>query len=95
MNWIWLSKQRGDALASPLCLSGLDVLLILHADHEQNCSANAMRSVARSEADPYSAAARATAALFGPLDGGANQQVLHMLRQIGSNWRTTFSSSGS
>ena len=63
---------------------GLDVLFILHADHEQNCSANAMRSVGSSQVDPYSAVAAATAALYGPLHGGANEAVLRMLREIGS-----------
>jgi len=62
----------------------LDVLFILHADHEQNCSANAMRNVGSSHVDPYSAAAAATAALYGPLHGGANEQVLRMLMEIGS-----------
>ncbi|MBI2073278.1 MAG: citrate synthase [Gemmatimonadetes bacterium] len=62
----------------------LDVLFILHADHEQNCSANAMRSVGSSEVDPYSAMAAAAAALYGPLHGGANEQVLRMLGEIGS-----------
>jgi citrate synthase len=69
---------------NPVLERALDVLFILHADHEQNCSANAMRSVGSSEADPYVAAAGATAALYGPLHGGANEQVLRMLRQIGS-----------
>jgi citrate synthase len=68
----------------PVLEHALDVLFILHADHEQNCSANAMRSVASSDADPYSAAAAAAAALYGPLHGGANEQVLKMLREIGS-----------
>ncbi len=62
----------------------LDVLFVLHADHEQNCSANAMRSVGSSEVDPYSAMAAAAAALYGPLHGGANEQVLRMLREIGN-----------
>ena len=62
----------------------LDVLFILHADHEQNCSTNAMRAVGSSRVDPYSAAAAAVAALYGPLHGGANEQVLRMLREIGS-----------
>ena len=62
----------------------LDVLFILHADHEQNCSANVMRAIGSAHADPYSAAAGATAALYGPLHGGANEQVLNMLREIGS-----------
>jgi citrate synthase len=60
------------------------VLFILHADHEQNCSTNAMRSVGSSLVDPYSAAAAAVAALYGPLHGGANEQVLRMLTEIGS-----------
>ena len=63
---------------------GLDVLFILHADHEQNCSANAMRSVGSSHVDPYSAVAAACAALYGPLHGGANEAVLRMLREIGT-----------
>jgi citrate synthase len=62
----------------------LDVLFILHADHEQNCSTNAMRSVGSSHTDPYSATAAAAAALYGPLHGGANEEVLRMLMQIGS-----------
>jgi citrate synthase len=62
----------------------LEVLFILHADHEQNCSANAMRSVGSSHPDPYVAIAAATSALYGPLHGGANEAVLRMLRQIGS-----------
>jgi citrate synthase len=62
----------------------LDVLFILHADHEQNCSANVMRSVGSSRADPYVAVAGAAAALYGPLHGGANEAVLRMLREIGS-----------
>jgi len=62
----------------------LDVLFILHADHEQNCSASAMRGVGSSHVDPFSAIAAATAALYGPLHGGANEEVLHMLNEIGS-----------
>jgi citrate synthase len=68
----------------PVLEHAIDVLFILHADHEQNCSTNAMRSVASSQVDPYSAAAAAAAALYGPLHGGANEQVLNMLREIGS-----------
>ena len=68
----------------PVLERALDVLFILHADHEQNCSTNAMRGVASSQVDPYSAAAAAAAALYGPLHGGANEQVLKMLREIGS-----------
>lgn len=68
----------------PVLERALDVLFILHADHEQNCSTNAMRSVASSEVDPYSAMAGAIAALYGPLHGGANEAVLRMLTEIGS-----------
>ena len=62
----------------------LDILFILHADHEQNCSSTAMRGVGSSHVDPYSAIAAATAALYGPLHGGANEAVLRMLLEIGS-----------
>jgi citrate synthase len=62
----------------------LDVLFILHADHEQNCSTNAVRSVGSSQVDPYSATAAGIAALYGPLHGGANEAVLRMLKRIGS-----------
>jgi citrate synthase len=69
---------------NPTLERALDVLFILHADHEQNCSANAMRVIGSAHADPYSAMAGAAAALYGPLHGGANEQVLRMLREIGS-----------
>ena len=69
---------------NPSLERALDVLFILHADHEQNCSANAMRSVGSSHVDPYCATAAATAALYGPLHGGANEQVIRMLMEIGS-----------
>jgi citrate synthase len=69
---------------NPTLEHALDVLFILHADHEQNCSANAMRCVGSSHVDPYSACAAATAALYGPLHGGANEEVLRMLLDIGS-----------
>ena len=62
----------------------LDVLFILHADHEQNCSTSAVRSVGSSQVDPYSAVAAGVAALYGPLHGGANEAVLRMLRRIES-----------
>jgi citrate synthase len=65
----------------------LEVLFILHADHEQNCSTSAMRNVGSSEVDPYSATAAAIAALYGPLHGGANEAVLGMLKEIGSKER--------
>jgi len=68
----------------PAVERALEVLFILHADHEQNCSTNAMRSVGSSGVDPYSAVAAAAAALYGPLHGGANEAVLRMLRAIGS-----------
>jgi citrate synthase len=69
---------------NPVVEKALDVLFILHADHEQNCSASAMRNIGSSHADPYSSLAGAAAALYGPLHGGANEMVLRMLRQIGS-----------
>ncbi|MFI5351502.1 MAG: citrate synthase [Candidatus Binatales bacterium] len=69
---------------NPVLERALDLLFILHADHEQNCSANAMRSVGSSQVDPYSATAAAAAALYGPLHGGANEQAIRMLMEIGS-----------
>jgi citrate synthase len=69
---------------NPVLEHALDILFILHADHEQNCSANVMRSIGSSQADPFVSAAGAAAALYGPLHGGANEQVLRMLREIGS-----------
>ncbi|MCG3157348.1 MAG: Citrate synthase [bacterium] len=69
---------------NPIMERALDVLFILHADHEQNCSANVMRSIGSSLADPFVAMAGAAAALYGPLHGGANEEVLHMLHEIGS-----------
>jgi citrate synthase len=68
----------------PVLEKALDVLFILHADHEQNCSTNAMRGVSSSQVDPYSSVAAAAAALYGPLHGGANEAVLRMLMGIGS-----------
>lgn len=68
----------------PALEKALDVLFILHADHEQNCSTSAMRGVGSSHVDPYSAAAAASAALYGPLHGGANEAVLRMLDEIGT-----------
>src|SRR5439155_14536011 len=65
----------------------LDVLFILHADHEQNCSTAAVRTVGSERSDPFSALAAGCAALYGPLHGGANEQVLRMLREIGSKDR--------
>jgi citrate synthase len=68
----------------PVLEKALDVLFILHADHEQNCSTNAMRGVGSAQSDPYSSVAAAAAALYGPLHGGANEAVLRMLMGIGS-----------
>ena len=70
--------------ADPVLARALDVLFILHADHEQNCSTTAMRVVGSSHADPYSATAAAAAALYGPRHGGANEAVIRMLTEIGS-----------
>jgi citrate synthase len=69
---------------NPTLEHALDVLFILHADHEQNCSTNTVRGVGSSHVDPYSATAAAIAALYGPLHGGANEEVLRMLMEIGS-----------
>jgi citrate synthase len=69
---------------NPVLARALDVLFILHADHEQNCSTSAMRNIGSSHVDPYSALAGAAAALYGPLHGGANEAVLRMLKEIGS-----------
>ena len=69
---------------NPVLERAFDVLFILHAEHEQNCSTNAMRSIGSSDVDPYSALAGAAAALYGPLHGGANEAVLRMLTQVGS-----------
>ena len=77
-----MSEQRFEA--DPRLEKALEVLFILHADHEQNCSTNAVRSVGSSQVDPYSAIAAGIGALFGPLHGGANEAVLKMLRRIGS-----------
>jgi len=80
-----LFRQPGQAYTPhPVLERALDVLFILHADHEQNCSTNAMRGIGSSQADPYASMAGAAAALYGPLHGGANEAVLHMLQEIGS-----------
>jgi citrate synthase len=71
-------------IADPALVRALEVLFILHADHEQNCGTTAMRTVASSHADPYSATAAATAALYGPRHGGANEAVIRQLAEIGS-----------
>ncbi len=69
---------------NPVLERALDVLFILHADHEQNCSTNAMRAISSAQTDPYSSLSGAISALYGPLHGGANEAVLTMLREIGS-----------
>ena len=83
MNMLWKMVEP-KYVANPVLARALDVLFILHADHEQNCSANVMRSVGSSHADPYLTTAAAAAALSGPLHGGANEEVLKMLDEIGS-----------
>jgi citrate synthase len=83
LSMLWkVAEPRYDA--NPALAHALDVLFILHADHEQNCGTTAMRTVASAHADPYSCAAAAAAALYGPRHGGANEAVIHMLGQIGS-----------
>jgi citrate synthase len=77
-----MSEQKFEA--DERLVKALEVLFILHADHEQNCSTNAVRSVGSSQVDPYSAVAAGIGALFGPLHGGANEAVLKMLRRVGS-----------
>jgi citrate synthase len=81
LNMMW--KIGEDYKVNPILERALDVLFILHADHEQNCGTTAMRVVGSSHADPYSAAAAAASALYGPLHGGANEAVLKMLSDIG------------
>ena len=83
MNMLWKMVEP-KYVANPALARALDILFILHADHEQNCSTNAMRSVGSSQTDPYLAVAAAAAALAGPLHGGANEEVLKMLDEIGS-----------
>ncbi len=85
-NFLYMLDFMGQSnyQVNPVLARALDVLFILHADHEQNCSTSAMRSIGSSEADPYSSMAGAAAALYGPLHGGANEAVLRMLREIGS-----------
>jgi citrate synthase len=83
MNMLWKMVEP-KYVANPVIARALDVLFVLHADHEQNCSTNTMRSVGSSQADPYLATASAASALSGPLHGGANEEVLRMLDEIGS-----------
>ena len=83
MNMLWKMVEP-KYVANPVIARALDILFVLHADHEQNCSTNAMRAVGSSLSDPYLATAAASAALSGPLHGGANEEVLRMLDEIGS-----------
>ena len=83
MNMLWRMVEP-KYVANPVISRALDILFILHADHEQNCSTNAMRAVGSSHTDPYLATSAAAAALSGPLHGGANEEVLKMLHEIGS-----------
>jgi citrate synthase len=85
-NFLYMMKRIAEPKFEihPDIVRALDVLFILHADHEQNCSTNVMRGIGSSRADAYVAVAGAAAALYGPLHGGANEAVLRMLREIGS-----------
>ena len=83
MNMLW-KMMEPKYVANPVIARALDILFILHADHEQNCSTNTARAVGSSLADPYLTIAGAAAALSGPLHGGANEEVLKMLDEIGS-----------
>jgi citrate synthase len=83
MNMLWKMVEP-KYVANPAIARALDILFILHADHEQNCGTNAMRSVSSAQTDPYLSMASAAAALAGPLHGGANEEVLKMLDEIGS-----------
>ena len=82
LNMMW--KVGNDYQVDPVLERAMDILFILHADHEQNCGTTAMRVVGSSHADPYSAASAAASALYGPLHGGANEAVVRMLSEIGS-----------
>jgi len=83
LSMLWkVAEPRYDA--NPALAKALDVLFILHADHEQNCGTTAMRTVGSAHADPYVSTAAAAAALYGPRHGGANEAVIHMLDEIGS-----------
>jgi citrate synthase len=83
MNMLWKMVEP-KYVANPAIARALDILFILHADHEQNCGTNAMRSVSSAQTDPYLSMAAAASALAGPLHGGANEEVLKMLDEIGS-----------
>src|SRR3954451_75704 len=81
LNMMW---KIGEYEVDPILERAMDVLFILHADHEQNCGTTAMRVIGSSQADPYSACSAAASALYGPLHGGANEAVVRMLEEIGS-----------
>jgi citrate synthase len=85
-NFLYMLDYMGQTSyeVNPVLAKALDVLFILHADHEQNCSTAVMRNVGSAKSDPYSSMAGATAALYGPLHGGANEAVVKMLTEIGS-----------
>jgi citrate synthase len=83
LNMMWRTTELKYE-PDPILEKAMDALLILHADHEQNCSTTTMRGIGSSDSDPYSAAAGASAALYGPKHGGANEAVLRMLEEIGS-----------
>jgi citrate synthase len=83
MNMLWKMVEP-KYLANPVLARALDILFILHADHEQNCSANTMRAVGSAQTDPFLTTAAACSALAGPLHGGANEEVLKMLDEIGT-----------
>src|SRR5205085_8873367 len=83
LSMLWkVAEPRYEA--DPVLARALDVLFILHADHEQNCGTTAMRTVGSAHADPYVSTASAAAALYGPRHGGANEAVIRMLTEIGS-----------
>ncbi len=88
-NFLSMTFRIGESTyhPNPVFVRALDVLFTLHADHEQNCSTSAVRSVGSSHVDPFSALTAGIAALFGPLHGGANEQVLRMISEIGSKDR--------
>ena len=86
LSMLW-KMSEAKYVPNPTLERAIDVLFILHADHEQNCSTNAMRSVGSSRPDPFSATAAAAAALYGPLHGGANEEVILMLQEIGNKKR--------
>ncbi|MCC6458247.1 MAG: citrate synthase [Caldilineaceae bacterium] len=85
-NFLYMLDYMGQTSyeVNPVLAKALDVLFILHADHEQNCSTAVMRNIGSAKSDPYSAMSGATAALYGPLHGGANEAVVKMLTEIGS-----------